>query len=209
MYTLYHGPGTCSLAIKAALALSGAPHNIKPLDLAGGEHLGEAYRQISPLAKVPALSAEGGELNGVLTEGSAILLYLASCYPEAKLLPEAGSAAYADALKWLQFLYATVHPHWGRVFFAERYGRDEGSIRSAAASELSNLYDIIEGQLSEHRYIAGDELTAADLYLMVTLYWQGALDTPLTNTRPNLARYLAGIFDAPVIGEIYRSEFGA
>jgi len=206
MYTLYHGAGTCSLAIKAALALTGATHNTELLDLAGGEHLGEAYRQISPLAKVPALTAGGDELNGVLTEGSAILIYLASRFPEAKLLPEAGSAEYAEALKWLQFLYATVHPHWARVFFPERYGRDDDSIRQTAATELGKLYDIVENQLAEYRYIAGNQLTAADLYLMVSLHWQRALTGSLTETRPHLASYFARIFDTPVVGALYRSE---
>lgn len=208
MYTLYHGAGTCSLAVKAALALTGAPYQTQLLDLAGGEHLGDAYKLISPLAKVPALTSDDDSLKDVLTEGAAILLFLTSRYPEAKLLPSAGSADYAETLKWLQFLYSTVHPYWGRVFFAERYGNDADSIREAADNELHKFYDIIEQQLSRHSYIAGDSLTAADLYLMVTLYWQGALATPLTESRPHLAAYLAAVFDTPVVGEFYRAEFG-
>lgn len=209
MYTLYHGAGTCSLAVKAALTLTHADFSTQLLDLAGGEHQSESYRRISPLAKVPALIASDSSIDGVLTEGAAILLYLSSRYPEAKLMPELGSAEYAEALKWLQFLYATVHPYWGRVFFPERYGSDADSIRTAAESELHNLYDIIEAQLAKHRYIASEQMTLADLYLMVTVFWQGALQESLISGRPHLAAYVDEIFNTPEIGALYRAEFGA
>lgn len=209
MYTLYHGAGTCSLAVKAALALTNNDYSTELVDLASGEHQGDTFKRISPLGKVPALSANDDSFKGVLTEGAAIMLYLANRYPEAKLLPEAGSAEYAEALKWLQFLYATVHPYWGRVFFPERYGNDAVSIHAAADKELQKLYDIIEQQLSQHRYIASEQLTLADLYLMVTLHWQGALASSLTQTRPHLKAYLDAVFDTPVIGAFYRAEFAA
>mgnify|MGYP000102422330 CR=1 FL=1 len=209
MYTLYHGAGTCSLAVKAALALTGADFNTQALDMASGEHLSAEYQRISPLNKVPALAFDLQQQAEVLTEGSAILLYLSSEYPDAELMPKTGTVAYASALKWLQLLYSTVHPHWGRLFFPERYGNDPDSIRSAAEAELHKLYSIIETQLSEQPYIAGKQLSLADLYLMVSLHWEMALQQDLSSQYPNLHAYRQRMYQESTIGDLYRAEFNA
>ena len=209
MFTLYHGPGTCSLAVKAALALTQSEVEMNNLDMAQGEHLSEAYKKISPLAKVPALKLGQEDHETILTEGSAILLYLASRYPEAKLMPELGSTQYGNALKWMQVLYSTIHPHWGRLFFPERYGNDADSIRAVADQEIHNLYGLIEAQLSQHDFVAGATLTLADLYLMVSIHWQGALKSPLTMQYPHLLAFRDRMYQQPIIGDLYKAEFGA
>ena len=208
MYTLYHGAGSCSFAVKAALALTGTEFTTNALDMASGEHMGDIYKRISPLSKVPALALSENGDDHVLTEGSAILLYLAAKFPKANLMPEAASLAYGNALKWMQMLYATAHPHWGRVFFPERYGNDVDSIRTAAESEIHKVYALIEAQLGEKTYVGGDQLTLADLYLMVSVHWEGALKNNLSQDYPNLSAYRERMYQAPVIGEMYRSEFG-
>ena len=207
MYQLYHGPGTCSLAVKAALTIAGADFTTRALDMAGGEHLAEAYQRISPLNKVPALALDHQDDIGVLTEGAAILLYLSSRFPEAKLMPEIGTLAYANALKWLQLLYATVHPHWGRLFFPERYGDGVDSISQAAENNLHQLYALIDAQLADQSYIAGAHLSLADLYLMVTVHWEGVLKDSLSSRYPHLLAYRQRFYQQPVIGELYRAEF--
>ena len=213
MYTLYHGTGSCSFAVKAALALTGTQFETNALDMAGGEHMGEAYQRISPLSKVPALAIDINKEHQekgshVLTEGSAILLYLSAQFPNAKLMPDTSSIAYGEALKWMQMLYATAHPHWGRVFFPERYGNEANSIKDAAEKEVHKIYRLIEAQLAQNPYVAGQQLTLGDLYLMVTLHWEGALKDNLTDQYPNLCAYRARMYQEAIIGELYRSEFG-
>jgi len=209
MFTLYHGPGTCSLAVKAALTLTGKSFTTESLNMAEGEHLSADFKIISPLGKVPALRLNQEDDAEVLTEGSAILLYLASRFPEANLMPATGTVAYGAALKWMQVLYATIHPHWGRLFFPERYGNDANSIRDAAETEIHTLYGLIEAQLANHPYVAGDALTLADLYLMVSIHWQGALQQPLSGQFPAITAYQQRMYNEPTIGQLYRDEFGA
>jgi len=55
MITLFHAPGSCSLAVKAALAISGLPHEVKIINAQEGEQFSEEFKKINPLAKVPAL----------------------------------------------------------------------------------------------------------------------------------------------------------
>ena len=206
MYTLYHGAGTCSLATKAALALTGAEFTTQTLDLAKGEHQQPPYLNISPLGKVPALVFNHNPEAEVLTEGAAILLFLHQQYPSARLMPT-DPLAYANALKWLQMLYATVHPHWSRLFFPERYGNDKASIYQLAEDELFKLYGLIDAQLQKHDYIAGEQLSLADLYLMVTLHWQYALNGSLDENYPQLQTYRQRMYQQPIIGELYQHEF--
>jgi glutathione S-transferase len=207
MYTLYHGSGTCSLAIKAALSLTGLEFKTVELSMADGDHLKEEYKKINPLHKVPALTWNEGSESVVLTESAAILFYLSSKNPSAKLMPDVNSIDYPEALKWLQFLYSTLHPHWARLIFPERYGNDIDSIRNSAERELHKLYFIIETQLSGHAFVAGNNLSLADLYLMVSLHWEKALKKPLSNTYPAIDRYRQQIYNHKTIGNIYRTEF--
>ncbi|MFC1235118.1 glutathione S-transferase family protein [Vibrio sp. F74] len=208
MYKLYHGAGTCSLAVKAALTLTDTPFETQVMDLANGEHFQDEYIVISPLSKVPALVIAQNSENYVLTEGAAILLYLSSQFPDAHLMPKSDTLAYAEALKWFQLLYATVHPHWSRLFFPERYSNDADRVRELSEAELHKVYSLIDAQLGKHNYIAGDRLSLADLYLMVTVHWQGALKTSLSSRYPNIEAYQARIYEEPTIGSLYKTEFG-
>ncbi len=208
MFTLHHGPGTCSLAVKAALTLTGTAFNTQIVNMQAGEHLSEPFLSISPLGKVPALQLDSQANSPVITEGSAILLYLDRAFPHAQLMPAGNTAAYGLALKWMQMLYATVHPHWGRVFFPERYGNNATSIRDAAETEIHKLYALIDAQLESHAYLVGDALTLADLYLMVSIHWQGALQVPLTDKYAHLSAYQKRMYQQDTIGALYQEEFG-
>lgn len=165
MITLYHSPGSCSLAVKAALSMSGLPFQTEEISLSKGEHLSEAYKKINPQSKVPALNINGH----ILTEGAAILLHLAELAPDKKLLPD-DATARADAFKWLMFVYSNVHPHYARAFMPARYGIDADDIKEKAETALHDLFSLIDLQLSQHDFIAGDQLTLADLYLVVAIH---------------------------------------
>lgn len=207
MYKFYHTTGSCSLAVKAALTLTGAPFETQLIDLANGEHMQDAYKRISPLSKVPALAMSLEDNSEVLTEGAAILLFLANKYPDAELMPDRSSPEYIQALKWLQMLYASVHPYWSLAFAPQRYGNDSDSIHAAAEENLHKLYKLIDKQLAEHRYIAGDKLTLGDLYLTVTLHWAQVLSTSITASCPHIADYLQRMYQEENIGALYRQEF--
>lgn len=202
MIKLYHAPGSCSLAVKIALKLANIEFDTININVMEGEHLTEKYKQINPLSKVPALVKD----EGTLTEGAAILQYIAEYAPESALLPATGTFAKAEALKWMMFVYSNLHPHWARAFVPTRYGQDEASIKRIAEEHINALYDIIEVQLASHKFLAGDVLSVADLYLVVATHWQGVLSQSLTERRPNLQRYINTLLDIPIINECIKSE---
>lgn len=203
MITLYHAPGSCSLAVKAALALSGLEHEVKIVNAQDGEQFAPEFVKINPLSKVPALIVDGD----IITEGAAILQYISEVAPAANLLPEVGTMNRAQALKWMMFVYSNVHPHFARAFVPARYGNDEIDVKEKAEAALHGLFTIINEQLADNDYLAGSALSIADLYLGVAIHWQMILKDSLTEKYTHLANYLQRLLDHPVIGQVYKSEF--
>ena len=202
MITLYHAPGSCSLAVKAALALSGLEHQVKIVNAQAGEQFSDEFVKINPLSKVPALIVD----NDIITEGAAILQYISEIAPNAKLLPAVGTMERAQALKWMMFVYSNVHPHFARAFVPARYGNDEADVKGKAESAIHDLFAIINDQLADNDYLAGSQLSIADLYLAVAIHWQMILKESLTAKYPNVVRYLQRLLAQAVIGEVYKAE---
>jgi len=203
MITFYHASFSCSLAVKAALTACGAQFETQLVNLGEGEHLAPEFLKINPMGKVPAIKVGGA----VLTEGAAINLFIAEKYPNAQLMPENGSIEKANALKWLLYMYGTLHPAFSRVFFPRRYG--EGTVKSVAETEVHNILAIIDQQLSVYSFIAGDDLTLADLYLMTVIHWEKVLEKPIIENYQNIAKFEQRMFAAPVIGDVFKDEYSA
>jgi len=204
MITLYHAPGSCSLAVKAALALTELEYEVKTINSNTGEQFSDAFKKINPLSKVPALIVDGE----IITEGAAILQYISEISPNTHLLPAPETIERAQALKWIMFVYSNVHPHFARAFIPARYADDEADVKEKAEKSLHELFTIIDNQLETNKYIAGSTLSIADLYLGVAIHWQSILKESLTEKYVHLANYFEGLLEHPVIGPIYKSEFG-
>lgn len=202
MITLYHAPGSCSLAVKAALALSGLQHEVKIVNAQAGEQFSPEFIKINPLSKVPALVVG----DDIITEGAAILQYISEVAPNTDLLPQTGTIERAQALKWMMFVYSNVHPNFARAFVPTRYGNDEVDIKEKAENTIHDLFAIINNQLANNDFIAGSQLSIADLYLAVAIHWQMILKESLTQKYSHLDRYLARLLAHPVIGDIYKAE---
>lgn len=203
MITLFHAPGSCSLAVKAALTIGELDHKVNIVNLSKGEHLTSDYKQINPLSNVPVIQVDGE----YISEGGAILQYISELAPNANLLPEPGSIERAHALKWLLFLYTNVHPPFSRSFSPERYGNDQADIKEKAEAALQPLFELINEQLGKTPFLAGQNLTLADLYLLVAIHWEGVLQTPLTQRFPNVASYKERLMKIPVLAKLYQPEF--
>src|SRR5271167_3263311 len=106
MLTLYFTPGSSSMAAHIALHEVGAPFESRHLSLAKKENRAPAYLAINPEGKVPTLVIDGRPL----TEVAGILLYLAKRFPDAKLLAADDVEAEAQAVSWMSFIAAFLHP---------------------------------------------------------------------------------------------------
>ncbi|WP_223477144.1 glutathione S-transferase family protein [Oricola indica] len=146
----------------------------------GAEMKGD-YRRINPMGKVPAIVHEGN----VVTEASAICLYLAEACPEAGLQPItlAEKAAY---FRWSFFAAGPVE----QAIIAHSFKWDEGlDARAQGRLGFGNfdlVVDVLAGMLKDRDFICGDRFTAADIYVGSQVDWG-----MMFKTLPERAEFIA------------------
>src|SRR5712692_2701887 len=113
MLAFYFAPGSSSMAAHIGLHEVGVPFEPHAISFAKREQRAPEYLALNPEGKVPTLVIDGRPL----TEVAAILYYLARRFPDADLLPRDDIEADAQALSWMSFAAATLHP-------ARRHGPD-------------------------------------------------------------------------------------
>src|SRR5271156_2877190 len=113
---LYFSPGACSLSPHIVLRELGLPFDLVKVDLASKQTSdGADFRTINPKGYVPTLATEHGQ---VLTEGPAIVQYLADRKPESGLAPANGSFARYRLQEWLNFISTEIHKSYSPLFNA-------------------------------------------------------------------------------------------
>ena len=109
---LFYKPGACSLASHIALRESGLDFTLQGVDLAQKRlENGEDYLLINPKGQVPALLLDDDIL---LTEGVAIMQYIADQVPDRHLLAPVGSIARYQTLEWLNYVATELHKGFPR-----------------------------------------------------------------------------------------------
>ena len=170
MYTLYYSPGSCSLVVHALLEELGVPFELKRVDLAAKEHLGDEYRRLNPKGKVPALVTP----EGVLTECVAILEYLCDRHdPQGKWLARPGTWQRAKTLEQVATLATEVHPLFNRFFHQDDFSdaKDvQDAVKSRGTEKLLAYFREQDAALTGPHW-SGEGLTVADLYFMVIARW--------------------------------------
>lgn len=144
---------------------------------------GADYYAINPKGYVPALVLDDGE---VLTEGGAIVEYLADLRPDADLAPPAGTLARARLHEQMMFLAAELHKAYGALFAPSA----SEEAKAMARDDVARRLDHVERQLSDGRsYLLGQQLTVADIYLFVLAGWTTVTGISLDRW-PRLAAFL-------------------
>lgn len=172
MYTLFYSPGACSMAVHVVLNELGVPFKLEasPRDAAGQRS--EALRKVNPRGVVPVLV--DGDI--VVREGGAILSYLLDKH-ESPMLPRSGKER-AAALEWLMFANATMHPAYSRAFFLKKNVTDKvvsDQLLGLVREQITNYWKEVDDKLASQPYVAGKDITAADILLTVIANWQSMM----------------------------------
>jgi glutathione S-transferase len=168
MYTLYFSPGACSMAVHVLLNDLGVPFKLEAAS-PDGKNRSPEFLKINPRSAVPVLSDDGK----IIREGAAIMLYLAEKH-NSKLMPAVGSAGRAEALEWLMFCNATLHPAYSRAFWLSWKVGDlpsKDAYLEKVFENINNLWKDVEGRLSQSTWLAGEQMTIADVLLTVIANW--------------------------------------
>ncbi len=196
---LHYVPGACSLASHIALCEAGLTFEIDRLNVPTKTTAsGEDYLQINPKGYVPALRLDEGS---VLTEGVAIMQYVADQNPALELAPKAGSMARYRLQEWLNFIATELHKSYSPLFNKDIPEEVKTPVRSLLEKRLG----YVENTLAHQSYLLGDTYTVADCYLFVVLSWSKYVDFSLAQF-PNLQAYIARIAARPAVQAALKAE---
>ena len=196
---LYYSPGACSLSPHIVSREAGIPVELQKVSTkdktmdGGGD-----YWQVNGKGYVPALKMDDGQ---VLTEGPAIVQYLADRKPESGLAPKNGTPERYRLQEWLNFITAEIHKGFSPLF---RPNTPE-EYKTISKENLSKRFDWLDKQLAGKDYLMGKTFTVADAYLFVVLGWTKPTNIDLSRW-PNLAAYHARVAARPKVKEAMVAE---
>jgi len=195
---LYYAPGACSLSPHIALCEAGLSFELVKVDLGTKKTAsGEDFCTINPDGYVPALQLDNGV---VLTEGPAIVQYIADLVPEKNLAPANGSLARYQLQSQLNYIATELHKTLGALFAPGIENR-----RDAILNLFSRRLNHAASQLAKTPYLMGDTYTVADAYLFTVLGWAPHLKLDLSPW-PSLTSFIDRVGARPAVQAALRAE---
>jgi glutathione S-transferase len=196
---LYYAPGACSLSPHIALLEAGL--DAKRIKVNTKTHKlddGSDYYAINPKGYVPTLELDDGQR---LTEGPAIVQYIADRNPASRLAPPAGTIERYRLQEWLNFITSELHKQFSPLFAPDT----PDDYKPVAKQKIAKRFDWLAGELAGKDYLMGSQFTVADGYLFVILNWAKPTGIGLDRW-PVLAAYHARIAARPKVREAMIAE---
>ncbi|WOX04022.1 glutathione transferase GstA [Microbulbifer pacificus] len=194
---LFYSPGACSLSPHIVACEAGIELELCKVDLQTKQtESGGDYTQVNPKGYVPALQLEGGE---VLTEGPAIVQFLAEQKPDAQLAPEYGTLDHYRVLEWLNYISTEVHKTFVPLFWNGSDGEKE-----RAKIRLGNRFQFVEERLAGD-YLMGSEFCIADAYLFTVYSWCDTVGVD-TGNWPKLKAFAERMAARPGVQKALKEE---
>jgi len=195
---LYYSPGACSLSPHIVAREAGLAIELDKVDFANGRKTedGSTLFEINSKGYVPMLRLDNGE---VLTEGVAIIQYLADQAPEKNLMPASGMPHYR-ALEWLTFINSEIHKGYSPLFNPAI----TEDAKSAVVEKLEKRYGYVEAALAGKEYALG-EFSIADAYLYTILRWTPRSGIDL-GKYPNISAFMERMKARPGVAKALSEE---
>jgi glutathione S-transferase len=196
---LYYSSGSCSLSPRIVALEAGIPLEAVKVDLKTKTVTEEGdYWGINPKGYVPALELDDGQ---VLTEGPAIVQFLADLRPESGLAPANGSFERVRLQEALNYITAELHKTYSPLFKPEVLP----AVREDRLAYLRRRYALIDKQLAGRKYLVGDRFTVADAYLYAITRWARGVKLDLSEF-PNVEAFQKRIGSRKAVLEALRAE---
>lgn len=196
---LFYASGACSLSPHIVAHEAGIELRLQKVDLKTKTIASEGdFFAINPKGYVPALELDDGQ---ILTEGTAIVQYLADLKPEKRLAPPAGTLARYRLQEWLGFINSELHKTYSPLFRPDT----PAEVRAERQAYLGKRYGLVEKHLAGHSYLLGDSFTVADAYLFTVTSWTGHVKFDLS-AFPNLRAFQERIGARPAVKAAMNAE---
>ena len=196
---LYYSPGACSLSPHIALREAGLPFELVMASTKTHKlQDGTDYYSINAKGYVPLLEFDDGQR---LSEGPAIVQYIADQAPAAKLAPANGTLERYRLQEWLNFITAELHKGFSPLFNPAVPEESKAISRAKLAERLG----WVDKQLEGKQYLMGDQFSVADGYLFTVSNWGQHVGVDVSGL-PNLVAYRARVAARPAVVEAMKAE---
>ncbi|NJK37630.1 MAG: glutathione S-transferase family protein [Oscillatoriales cyanobacterium RM2_1_1] len=169
------------------------PYQSIKIDISKGDQFTPEFIAINPNSKIPAIVDQDTGIT--VFESGAILIYLAE--KTGQLLPT-DTAGKMQVIEWLMFQMASVGPMFGQLNHFRRFAAEKIPYAiERYEKETLRLYGVMDGQLANHEFLAGD-YSIADI---ATYPWVAAYEfMGLTlDNHPNLKRWVDTLEQRPAV----------
>lgn len=189
---LFYKPGACSLASHITLRESGLDFSLSGVDLAKKQlENGDDFLKVNPKGQVPALLLDD---NTLLTEGVAIMQYIADTKADRQLLAPTGSVARYRTLEWLNYVATELHKGFTPLFRPDT----PDDYKPVARAQLEKKLQYVNESLQNGEWISGPRFTIADAYLFTVLRWARAVKLEMSALK-NIEAYMARVASRPAV----------
>ncbi len=196
---LYFAPGSCSLSPHIVLKELGLPFELVRVDFATKKTSdGTDFTTINPKGYVPTLQLDNGE---ILTEGPAIVQYLADQKPESGLAPSNGTLPRYHLQEWLNFVSTEIHKGFSPLFNPKL----PDAAREIFIAKMKQRFGELDKVLARRDYLMGEKFSVADAYLFTLLGWSRNFGLDLGEWK-HLADYRQRIAARPAVKAALESE---
>lgn len=204
MLKLYTARGSCGRASHIALEESGLDFEAQVLDLSAGQQHDPAYLQLNPKGRVPVLVTD----RGVLTESPAILAYIASLAPAARLAPLDDAFQFAAIQAFNAYLSSTVHVAHAHRFRGARWADQPESwadMQKRVPQNMRDCFAYIEAGYLQGNWVMGADYSLADPYLFTISGWLEADGVDMREF-PKVADHHARMLERPAVQRVLAAE---
>ena len=183
---LYYAEGACSMASHIAMNEAGLKYEPVKLSFDKGDLNTPQFLRLNPVGAIPVLELDNGK---VLTEGTAIMQYLAAQNPKANLTPAVGSFEHFEFLKWMNFIATELHKGFSPLFMVEYISKNadaQKDITTFTKAALDEKFEVLDHHFAKNQYLCGSQYSVADGYLFTIMSW-----APWTKVDYSKHKYLA------------------
>ena len=199
MMKLYFAPGVCSLSPHIVLKESGLPFEAIKTDIrAKTTEGGGDYKKTNPLGYVPALGLDDGT---ILTEGPAIVQYIADKAPDKKLAPANGTLDRYKLQSWLNFVSSEMHKGFSPLFNPAM----PEEAKQIARDRLATRFAHIDAHFAKHNYLMGNDFSVVDAYCFTVLRWTVPTKNDLA-PYPNVQAFMKRMEARPAVQAAMKAE---
>jgi len=196
---LYFSPGACSLSPHIVLREAGLKFDLEQVDLkAKKTKSGEDFWKVNPKGYVPTLKLDDGT---VITEGPAIVQYIADQKPDSKLTAPAGSKDRIKLQEWLNFISTELHKSFSPLFAPDT----PDAYKPIVTDRLMKRFTWVDGELAGKQFLLGDNFSPADAYLFTICQWASFMKLPI-DTLANLKAWRERVAARPAVKAALQAE---